>query len=169
MAGSVTNQRLERGHALFRSRSKPLLKPYSPYTPWDCHICRPIDPPGTTPTDRQSHGSRLGRQGSVFVPSQVQYELLDLTKLSNTSPETARDRTPHTHDTSGTASDCRQTPRRPVQQTPCPGRVGMGESPAAGTIGEPLVENVAQDVVVERRLGRTSDVVVDEVMASPPG
>ena len=45
----------------------------------------------------------------------------------------------------------------------------MGESPAAGTIGEPLVENVAQDVVVERRLGRTSDVVVDEVMASPPG
>ena len=32
-----------------------------PDTPWDCHICRSIDPPGTTPTDRQSYGSPMGR------------------------------------------------------------------------------------------------------------
>ena len=36
---------------------------HHPNTPWDCHICRSIDPPGTTPTDAvlwQSHRSCLG-------------------------------------------------------------------------------------------------------------
>ena len=29
---------------------------YIPDTPWDCHICRPIDPQSTTPTDRHTYG-----------------------------------------------------------------------------------------------------------------
>ena len=42
-----------------------------PYTPWDCHICRSIGPPGTTPTDRQAYGSPMGRVWEFWGPNKV--------------------------------------------------------------------------------------------------
>ena len=47
-----------------------------PDTPWDCHICRSIDPHGTTPIDRHIYGSPMeclgiclrlrGQWGSIY-------------------------------------------------------------------------------------------------------
>ena len=34
-------------------------------TPWDCHICLPIDPSWPTPTDRQSYGSPMECLGYI--------------------------------------------------------------------------------------------------------
>ena len=55
-------------------RSHGMLKTMSnPDTPWDCHICRPIDPQSTTPTDRQSYGSPISRVWARVVESDFSF------------------------------------------------------------------------------------------------
>ena len=46
------------------------------HDPWDCHVCRPIDPPGTTPGLIGIYGSPMGRVwvGQTFGSSEVHFD-----------------------------------------------------------------------------------------------
>ena len=52
---------------LRRSPSKIRDTLYNPYTPWDCHICRPIDPPKTTPGLIGIYDSPMERLGNELT------------------------------------------------------------------------------------------------------
>ena len=57
----------ERLWAFLRQKGQLLSHCQIPYTPWDYHICRSVDPPNHHPwPDRQSYGSPMERLGIIY-------------------------------------------------------------------------------------------------------